>query len=94
MPLADSGAKEIFEEMPARSAADGGGLRRIEMPVCVHNRLGTKAAQGQDKDDVLEDAHVASPPFDGCLMGGDLRKCRHPLCDRYHVERLYEGVSR
>ena len=58
MPAADRGAKEFFEIFRTRSGTDDGHLWRIEMPVRVQNRLGTKAAQREDEDDVLEYCHL------------------------------------
>jgi hypothetical protein len=42
----------------ALSGTDDRRSRRMEMPVGVHDRLGTKAAHAKDKDDVPERFHL------------------------------------
>jgi hypothetical protein len=65
MPAADSGAKEISSGFFDPSGTDDGRLWRIEMPPGVQDRLGTKAAQREDEDDVLECSHLTAT-----ILGG------------------------
>ena len=65
MPAADRVAKEISSEFLRRSGTDDRHLWRIEVPPGVQDRLGTKAAQGEDKDDVLEGFHLNATIFTG-----------------------------
>jgi hypothetical protein len=69
MPAADRGAKEIFEGV-ALSGTNDRSRRRIEMPVSVHDRLGTKAAQSEDEDDALDRIHLTAS-----ILGGQSRGC-------------------
>jgi hypothetical protein len=59
------GSERFFREIRARSGTDDGDLWRIEVPVRVQNRLGTKAAQREDEDSVLENCHLTAT-----ILGG------------------------
>jgi hypothetical protein len=53
MPGADRGVEEILKMFRRRSRTDDRRRWRIEVPVGVDDRLGTKAAHGEDQKDDL-----------------------------------------
>jgi hypothetical protein len=58
--------RKIFSKILSRSGTyDCRRRRQAEVPVGVQDRFGTKAAQSEDEDDVLEIFHLNATMFAG-----------------------------
>src|ERR1041384_2169544 len=100
MPFADRCVEEILGRAPRRSGTDDRRRRRIEVPPGVNDRLGTKAAHGENKED---DLHLRPESLDPVATGDAVTvppdKCqpghRHRDDDGlYHQEMPYAAAIR
>jgi|SRR2546423_9042117 len=91
MPSADRGVEEILKIFRRRSGTDDRRRWRIEVSVGVDDRLGTKAAHGQDqKDDLHPDPEGLEPGHASIAVTVSPAKRHH--CDddsQYHQEMPY-----
>src|SRR5213593_3264245 len=95
MPGADRGVEEILKMFRRRSGTDDRRRWRIEVPVGVDDRPGTKAAHREDqKQDLHPDPESLGPGHAGgaTTVSPAKRQRQHRKCDDgslYHQEMRY-----